>query len=452
MPSSFNGVNAPVFSLKTETSGGIGEYLDLIPLIDWARAHGLNVIQILPINDNGLDPSPYNLQSVFALNPLLIKWPGVSDKGLNDLIRIDYDAVRDLKEKAFKAYNFPYKEVEKFRKNEKWVDTYAHFKEGEKTVCEQWLAATQMKQVKAHADKVGVKIMGDLPILVAPDSVEVKLHPHLFHLDRSAGAPPDQFTDEEQNWGCPIYNWEAMKKEDFSWWKARLKYSEHYYHMYRIDHIVGFYRIWSYPADDPNAKGAFYPKDKNVWIPHGETILKAIIDHSTMEPIGEDLGTIPKGVTESLDRLMVPGTRVLRWERFKDPPRNYIPFHRYPPLNLATVSTHDVAPLRLWWKEETKERTLFCRFMGWKNEKKISDQRIIDILKISHNTPCLYAVNLLLEYLSAVPSLRHSHPESDRINLPGKVSPKNWRFRMKPTIEQMAKSKELSRIFNDILY
>lgn len=451
MPSRFNGINTPVFSLKTATSGGIGEYLDLIPLIDWARAHNLDVVQILPVNDTGNDPSPYNIQSVFALNPLLIKWPGLESKGLNNLSRIHYDKVRELKEKAYKQYNFPYKEVEAFRKREKWVETYAHFKEGEKTLCEQWLASTQMRQVKAHADQAGVKIMGDLPILVAPDSVEVKLHPHLFHLDRTAGAPPDQFTKYDQNWGFPIYDWTAMKKEGFSWWKARLKHSEQYYHLYRIDHILGFYRFWSYSTKDPHGPGAYYPKDQKVWIPHGEAILEVLIDSSNMEPIGEDLGTIPPGVKESLHSLLIPGTRVLRWERYKTKPRNYIPFQKYPPINLATVSTHDSAPLRLWWKTEKEERKAWCHFMGWSETSTLSNRRIAEILKASHNTPCLYAVNLLLEYLSAIPSLRYDNPEKDRINFPGTVSDKNWSFRYRHTLEQMAASKELSRLIDKII-
>lgn len=451
MRSSFNGINTPVFSLKTATSGGIGEYLDLIPLIDWAKATGLNVVQILPINDTGEDPSPYNLQSVFALNPLLIKWPGLHDKGLNRLKHINYEAVRELKEKAYKNYPFSYKEVEAFRKKEKWIDAYADLKEGEKTLCEQWLASVQMRQVKAHAEALGIKVMGDLPILVAADSVEVKLHPHLFHLDRQAGAPADQFSDHAQNWGFPTYNWTQMKKEGFSWWIDRLKNAEQYYHLYRLDHIVGFYRIWSYSAANPSLPGSFHPKKESEWIQHGEEILMSLIDSSNMEPIGEDLGSIPECVTLSMEKLLIPGTRVLRWERRKEPPRPFIPFEDYPPLNLATVSTHDAPPLRLWWQTETEEKEAWCRFMNWRATKTISDEKIEKILKISHHTPCLYAVNLLLEYLSCIPSLRWKNPVEDRINVPGTVCKKNWSWRMRPSIEEMSASKEFSRLFHKIL-
>lgn len=442
----YNGINTPVFSLRTEDGCGIGEYLDLIPLIDWAASVGFNVIQTLPLNDSGKDASPYNIQSAFALNPLLIKWPGLNDKGLNQLESIDYDAVRDLKKKAVKKASIKSKELHLFVKENPWVEEYAHYHDQDESIVEQYLCSSQMKAVKSHADKKGVKLLGDIPILIAPDSVDVKSRPELFITDLSAGAPPDQYSLEGQNWGFPLYNWHAMKNDQFRWWKERLQIASQYYHMYRIDHIVGFYRIYAYPLKGLPSEGAFYPADEKIWVDHGESILHQLQNATSMLPIGEDLGTIPHEVRTSLQKLNIPGTKVMRWEKEWEKDQSFIPLQNYPKESLTTVSTHDSSPLRLWWQTDKNEAQEFAAWKKWIPTANLSDSMIKQILKESHSTPSRYRINLLLEYLSAIPDLRWDDPQKDRINQPGIIDNKNWTWRMKPTLEKMAQSEELTRM------
>lgn len=447
MTAHFDGICVPVFSLKTATSGGIGEYLDLIPLIDWAKARGLNLIQILPINDSGLDPSPYNLQSAFALNPLLIKWPGLDAQGLNELSHIDYPAVRELKKNEIKKCQIPPEELNKFINDHPWVIEYAANKEGEKSLLEQYLCYSQLKAVKAHADSQGITLMGDVPILVAQDSLDVKLHPELFITSLSAGAPPDNFNEAGQDWGFPLYDWEAAEKNHFTWWKARLKWAEEFYHHYRIDHIVGFYRIWATYYRGAIREGAFFPADKKKWIPQGEKILTTLMQATSMRPIGEDLGVVPTQIRASIQRLGIPGTKVMRWERRWDEDGGFIPFSEYPELSLTTVSTHDSEPLRLWWETCPEEAKEWAAFQGWIPTPTLSNQQLIEILKESHQTPSRYHVNQLVEYLSAVDGLHFNNTDWDRINRPGTLSDHNWAWRMKPTIEELGASEPLSKIF-----
>lgn len=446
-----HGVNTPVFSLRTYSSAGIGEFLDLIPLIDWAAERNFNAIQTLPLNDTGLDPSPYNIQSSLALNPLLIKWPDINSPELNKLDRIDYTAVRELKKNAYKTYPASEDEINQFIRDYPWVLDYAAHKDGDKSIIEQYVCHKQMTEVKAYAEKKGVFLVGDIPILIAPDSVDVQLYPELFIRDLSAGAPPDQYSEEGQNWGFPLYNWAEHEKSDYVWWKNRLKYAEEFYHYYRIDHIVGFYRIWACKIRTSGINGSFIPSDSDLWIPHGEKILKMMLKSTSMQPIGEDLGTIPDEVRLSLHNLGIPGTKVMRWEREWKEEGNYIPFDQYPKDSLTTVSTHDSTALRLWWMTQREEAMAWAALENWVPTPGITDRMIKSILKQSHHTSSSIHINLLLEYLSAIPTLRWHLPEQDRINIPGIVSEENWTWRMRPFLEEMIESSDLNQLIKEIL-
>src|SRR5262249_44216383 len=121
----------------------------------------------------------------------------------------------------------------------------------------QFLCDLQLHEVKLHATRQKVNLMGDIPILISPDSADVWLHRNLFNLEFAAGAPPDFFNLNGQYWGFPIYNWEEISKHDSYWWIQRLKYASRYYHIYRIDHIVGFFRIWAIPIGLSGTEGHF---------------------------------------------------------------------------------------------------------------------------------------------------------------------------------------------------
>jgi 4-alpha-glucanotransferase len=300
------GVAIPVFSLRTEDSFGVGEFHDIKKLVDWAVKAGQNIIQLLPINDTNKthtwqDSYPYNAVSTFALHPQYLHLPDAGvrkdaaykakQQELEDLPQEDYELVnqtklalmrkvyKGAKGKAVLASDAYKKFVEE---NREWLipyavfcvlrDTYGTIEYGQwkelstynaKKVqayavahpeevgfhCYlQFLLDVQLREAVEYAHLHGVALKGDLPIGVSRRSVEAWQHPTLFHLDGQAGAPPDAFAEDGQNWGFPTYNWEEMAKDGYAWWKARMKNMSQYFDAFRIDHILGFFRIWEIPT------------------------------------------------------------------------------------------------------------------------------------------------------------------------------------------------------------
>ncbi|MBR1426260.1 MAG: 4-alpha-glucanotransferase [Paludibacteraceae bacterium] len=276
------GVAVPVFSLRTEEGFGIGEFQDLKKLADWAAMTGQKMIQTLPINDTtlthtNLDSYPYNAVSVFALHPIYINiekmgrlTPAQKKKyeatkaEFNAKSIADYQCVYDEKTKYFKAIykadkdslfgSTEYKEF--FAKNKEWLEPYAEFlHKRDKQPKDyyyflQFHADRQLADAVAYAHSVGVAMKGDIPIGISPDSVDAHTDPQLFHLDASAGAPPDDFDARGQNWGFPTYNWDVMAQDNYLWWRRRFQKMQDYFDAYRIDHILGFFRIWQMRKSD----------------------------------------------------------------------------------------------------------------------------------------------------------------------------------------------------------
>lgn len=277
-----SGVAVPVFSLRTNDGFGIGEFLDLKKMADWASLTGQKIIQTLPINDTTLthtntDSYPYNAVSVFALHPIYINIPRMGKLTLaqskkyeatkqlfNQKKIADYQCVYNEKMKYFLSLYKQYKEdlfaSEEyqifFHKNQGWLEPYASFlhKRDKHPIAFyyflQFHADQQLTEAVAYAHSLGIAIKGDIPIGISPDSVDADIHPELFNLDASAGAPPDDFSISGQNWGFPTYNWERMQQDHFLWWRQRFQKMQDYFDAYRIDHILGFFRIWQMRKTD----------------------------------------------------------------------------------------------------------------------------------------------------------------------------------------------------------
>ena len=270
------GTAVPVFSLRTEDDFGIGDFRDLRPLVDWAVATGQCIIQLLPVNDTTRrgeweDSYPYSPISSFALHPLYLRLQDLGirpsaafraeQKELNALPEIDWPRVAKAKmawiRKAFLARgerDLSSAACRKFAaENAFWLDEYAAFcarrdgLEPEYYVWMQYHLDKQLSEEVRYARAHGVYFKGDLPIGVSADSAEAHFHPELFNLDSSAGAPPDYFSADGQNWGFPTYNWEAMEADGYAWWKSRLRVMSRYFDAFRIDHIIGWFRIWEIP-------------------------------------------------------------------------------------------------------------------------------------------------------------------------------------------------------------
>ena len=270
------GTAVPVFSLRTADDFGIGDFRDLRPLVDWAAATGQCIIQLLPVNDTTRrgeweDSYPYSPISSFALHPLYLRLQDLGirktaaftaeQKALNALPEIDWPRVAKAKmawiRKAFLARgerDLSSAACRKFAtENAFWLDEYAAFcarrdgLEPEYYVWMQYHLDKQLSEEVRYARAHGVYFKGDLPIGVSADSAEAHFHPELFNLDSSAGAPPDYFSADGQNWGFPTYNWEAMEADGYAWWKSRLRVMSRYFDAFRIDHIIGWFRIWEIP-------------------------------------------------------------------------------------------------------------------------------------------------------------------------------------------------------------
>ena len=242
------GVSVPIFALRTDGSCGGGDFGDLCHFIDWAASVGLKVIQLLPVNDTTSnhqwgDSYPYNIMSAFRLHPHYIdlrQLGPLSDqqrmtafhrqqRELNALSYSDYEAVDRVKTEYLRAYYDENKPDEPF---DDFIQRHLH---------------QQLKRAADHARQLGIILMGDLPIGVSSQSDEVRQHPEFFHLDSQAGAPPDAFAKQGQNWGFPTYNWQAERLGE--WFNKRLKWMEQYFDALRIDHVLGFFRIWEIPRE-----------------------------------------------------------------------------------------------------------------------------------------------------------------------------------------------------------
>ncbi|MBQ0136738.1 MAG: 4-alpha-glucanotransferase [Bacteroidales bacterium] len=276
------GVAVPVFSLRTNEGFGIGEFQDLKKMADWAVMTGMKMIQTLPINDTTLthtnrDSYPYSPVSVFALHPIYIniekmgkltpaqlKKYNATKAEFNAKTIADYQVVYDEKMKYFKALYKQDKETlfasdeykDFYKKSKGWLAPYADFmakrdKQPKDFYCFlQFHADKQLSEAVAYAHSIGVAMKGDIPIGINPDSVDAYQNPELFNLKASAGAPPDDFDARGQNWGFPTYNWDVMAKDNYAWWQQRFQKMADYFDAYRIDHILGMFRIWQMRKTD----------------------------------------------------------------------------------------------------------------------------------------------------------------------------------------------------------
>jgi 4-alpha-glucanotransferase len=502
-----HGINIPLFSLRSKKSCGIGEFPDLIPLFSWCREAGFDVVQLLPLNDTGKETSPYSALSAFALNPMhlglaslpyLDRFPDLQSKlapmqAMSKSKIIHYPEVYEARRSFLQEYfNAAYAlfisdpDYQHFLKNNSWLKGYALFKALKESKYwqswEQWpeelrdpkrddfqqlihkyqreidyhsfvqhLCFQQLEKVKIAAEQEGVFLKGDIPILINRESADVWLHRHLFHLEYSAGAPPDFYNSEGQNWGFPIYNWEEHIKQNYRWWRQRLKVASHFYHIYRIDHVVGFFRIWAIPKGKPGREGKFIPEERSSWIPQGEKILRMMLEESVMLPIGEDLGSIPPLVRTCLTGLGICGTKVMRWERMWEEDKRFIKPEDYPVASMTTVSTHDSETLQLWWMKNIYEIKDFCKYKGWSFTYDLLRSRHREILWDSHHSASLFHINLLQEYFPLIPGLSWLDAEDERINVPGIVSNKNWTYRFRPYVEEIIANNQLKLAIRDVI-
>jgi 4-alpha-glucanotransferase len=355
------GIAIPVFSLRSQKGLGIGEFSDIKLLVDWSKTVGLKLIQLLPVNDTTVNHSwtdsyPYAPISVFALHPIYLNIEKMAGKAHAELIKgikrkqkqlnapadIDYEAVIKTKWTAIKSLYVAMKEKwqadpgyqQYFEENKHWLVPYAafcYFRDKNKTadftqwkdnnaydegaveklsqpknknydqfaihLFVQYHLHLQLKEAVDYAHKNGIILKGDLPIGIYRNSADAWMQPELYHMDWQAGAPPDDFAVKGQNWGFPTYNWARMQEDGFAWWKQRFKQMSLYFDAFRIDHILGFFRIWSIPMDAVEGiLGHFVPcipvhqnefAERGIWFDYDRYCLPFINDNVIYELFGE---------------------------------------------------------------------------------------------------------------------------------------------------------------------
>ena len=476
------GTVIPIFSLRSEGSFGVGDFGDLKMMIEWCDKTKQRVLQVLPINDTNMtktwqDSYPYNSISIYALHPQYTDFrqlPAIKDetkreafenlrKELNALPQIDYermfsakmDYLREIFAQEWTAVQRRESYKTFFEQNKEWLVPYAAFcyyrdlygtavfsewpkeatlKNTQKTTFKgkkelqfwyfvQYNLDAQMREAHAHARAHRVILKGDIPIGISRDGVEAWVEPKYFNLNGQAGAPPDAFSADGQNWGFPTYNWDAMLADGCSWWVRRFRKMAEYFDAYRIDHVLGFFRIWEIPMPHKSGlMGQFSPalgmsreEIEAYGVQFNEGLF--LVDHKrtdrwhpriavqyqeAYQNISEDqkfcfnrlyndyfyrrnnqfwyteaMKKLPK-LTQATRMLvcaedlgMVPDCvpwvmnelRILSLEiqsMPKDPTTRFGKLSHNPYRSVDTISTHDMATLRQWWDEdEERSQTYF---------------------------------------------------------------------------------------------
>ena len=336
----------------------------------------------------------------------------------------------------------------------------------------QWVAHEQWSAAKHYAEERGVALMGDIPFGVSYYSADVFARPEEFALDWSGGAPPEPyFKDDEftqkwgQNWGIPLYRWDVMRSKNFDWWRQRIGGVKSFFHLFRIDHVLGFYRIYAFPWR-PMDNVEFLPLDWDEMrertggkVPHcaprddstpenavanrreGEEYLRVVLEESGQtRVVGEDLGTVPDYVRPSLHSLGIAGFKIPHWESHPD--GSVISGNEYEQLSVTTYVTHDHKPLRAFWEEAFEKQSptsdqarhelmRITQFAGLPQPNEQMDYKrdfYPPIIEALFRSKAWIAIVMITDLLA----------RKDRFNVPGTAAASNWTRRMHSTVAELS--------------
>lgn len=471
----------PLFSLRASGDFERGDIGGLVPMGELAAATGCRLLQLLPIDETAPgEASPYSAMSVTAIDPSYLAADTLSGSSKEPLAAPRQELsrelphlkqLRELKEQSL-SETFARFEAEGsqdlrsafeefIRTNHEWIEDYALFRalkdqfnglpwnewplklkrHRADAIAEtaHWLASPirryqfgqfvldrQWHQAREQLRARGVYLGGDLAFSPAQDSVEVWAHQEWFDPSRLVGAPPDVFSATGQRWDLPMPDWTKMRESNFALIRMRLRCARARFDVIRIDHVVGLFRTYGYPADGDDG-GAFDPASEDAQRAQGEEILRIILEEAgSMQVVAEDLGVIPPFVRETLTRLGIPGYKVAYWEIKGEGPAAYIVNPAdYPELALATTGTHDTETLREWWSTIAEnERQRFVRGLGLApaavDEAELSDTTRDGILEKLYASPARLVVTPIQDLFGW----------TDRINMPGAIAATNWRWRL----------------------
>ena len=560
------GTLVPVFSLRTKDSFGVGDFGDLKKMIDWVSLTGQKVLQILPINDSTIthtwtDSYPYSSISIFALHPQyanLKALPEIKDEEtrkrfaalqaeLNALPQIDYERVNDAKNEylhiIYEQEGAKVMRTEKFKQffdeEKHWLVPYAQYstlrdKFGTAVYAEwpdhnqwneadrnalsnsrtkaykevayyyflQFILQEQMMEAHEHARAKSVILKGDIPIGVNRFGCDAWQEPRYFNMNGQAGAPPDDFAVDGQNWGFPTYNWDEMLKDDCLWWVRRFTNMQKYFDAYRIDHVLGFFRIWEIPMpeasglkgqfspalpmtkaeiksygmpfyeelflEDHKKKGLYHPmisghltdfyealpdnerraywnlrcdffykRHNQFWYDEAMKKMPKLIDATRMLVCAEDLGMVPDCVPWVMNELKILSLELQTMP--KDPNVRFGHLSRNPYRSVCTISSHDMATMRMWWDEDYDRTQTYYNTMLHRNDAAphpLPGWLAKDMIYRHLACPSMLCVLSIQDLLAISEKLRLEDANAERINIP--ANPKHyWRYRMHLNIEDL---------------
>ena len=480
------GILLPVSSLPSKY--GIGTFgKEAYKYVDWLCAAGQSYWQVLPLGPTSYGDSPYQSPSAFAGNPYFIDLDILKSeklltaKELNDFDYgqseryVDYEKQYKnryaILRKAFKRWkNAPCEAFEKFEKREKWLSDYALFMAvksyfGDKEWSEwdedirfrdnkalkrykkeladdiyfhkflQYKFYEQWDKLKKYANDRGIRIIGDMPIYVSYDSSDVWVNPELFRLDEKlrqtevAGCPPDDFCEDGQKWGNPLYNWETHEKEKFAWFKSRMKALGRLYDIIRIDHFIGIVRYYCIPYDK-SAKYGWYEKGP------GLKLTNAIVETLGLgRIIAEDLGALTPEVINVLEQTGFPGMKVLQFAFGGDASNDHLP-HNLRKNSVLYIGTHDNEPFRAYVDTRSKaELKHMMAFLGADTKEELDDTVIRALCSSVADTAILRMQDILKLGADA------------RINFPSTLG-NNWKWRMVKNEYNARQAKELKNMMS----
>ncbi|HAD04914.1 MAG: 4-alpha-glucanotransferase [Desulfuromonadales bacterium GWD2_61_12] len=456
--------------------------------VDFLRAAGQTVWQILPLSPTGYGDSPYSAYSAFAGNSLLISLERLVEAG--DLAAADLAGIALPEGVADYAFAHACKGLllpkaaaafaaggETRRRNDFarfcseqafWLEDYTLFRAlhqhfagtpwtrwpealrrreaaalddwrrrldgvmaveryGQFIFFEQWFA------LKTYANSQGVRFLGDMPIFVAFDSAEVWTRPELFHLDAAgeptvvAGVPPDYFSATGQRWGNPLYRWERMAADNFSWWRERLRWALVQTDLVRIDHFRGFAACWAIPATEPTAEnGVWWP------VPGGDLFAALTAALGPLPLVAEDLGVITPDVEALRASLGYPGMKVLQFAFGSGADNPHLP-HNLQRDAVIYSGTHDNDTVHNWWRSQTPALKAEVRSYLGSSGREIGWE-LIRLASSSVAGLCIFPLQDLLDPAG-----------TGRLNLPG-VAAGNWRWRYRPDALSVERAERLRRV------
>ena len=431
------GILLPVFSLPgRENIGTFGAPARFF--IDFLKETGQDYWQILPLSPAGQGNSPYCARSAFAGNEMFVDLFELYRGGLlkkedvkevKNKGRVDYKALKKEKAPLLLKAAQEFRENEDYfrflRENDFWLDFYADFLEKKEkipshlTKITQFFFFSQWQEVQKYAAQNGIKIIGDLPFYVGANSVDIISNPENFAVGRDltptlvSGVPPDEFSENGQLWGTPVYNFNNQRKNGYAWWKKRMEQAARLYDCIRLDHFRAFSAFYAVPGGDKNAKGGQWIKGEGVSF--FEKIKETI---SRIEIIAEDLGQRDAALEELLQKTGFPTMKVLQFAFNGDENNPFLP-ENFEKNCVCYTGTHDNDTLFSWYKnadEKTKKQFL-SRGEGQgftPNEKMIT---------LAMQSRAETAIIPLADYLEL--------DSVARINTPASVGEHNWSWRVK---------------------